>query len=102
MGKFVSQARLADAGFPHDRRHLPVTVHCKLLRAVELLELGFAADEWGEAPPDGRLQPCSHRTCAGCLIDFDRIRDAPDGHRSERSEERRVGKECRSRWSPYH
>ena len=23
------------------------------------------------------------------------------GH-SERSEERRVGKECRSRWSPYH
>src|SRR3712207_9515471 len=28
----------------------------------------------------------------------------PDGrHRSlDRSEERRVGKECRSRWSPYH
>src|SRR3712207_6873924 len=24
------------------------------------------------------------------------------GHRVERSEERRVGKECRSRWSPYH
>src|SRR5260370_41544885 len=23
-------------------------------------------------------------------------------HRTERSEERRVGKECRSRWSPYH
>src|SRR5256885_5012029 len=32
---------------------------------------------------------------------------SPDGSRSEvsftsRSEERRVGKECRSRWSPYH
>src|SRR3712207_7399672 len=25
----------------------------------------------------------------------------PGGHRG-RSEERRVGKECRSRWSPYH
>src|SRR5256886_8640243 len=25
-----------------------------------------------------------------------------DVHRSGRSEERRVGKECRSRWSPYH
>src|SRR3712207_7423719 len=25
---------------------------------------------------------------------------SPDG--SKRSEERRVGKECRSRWSPYH
>src|SRR5690242_21760573 len=24
------------------------------------------------------------------------------GRRSSRSEERRVGKECRSRWSPYH
>src|SRR5947207_14847117 len=23
-------------------------------------------------------------------------------HEAERSEERRVGKECRSRWSPYH
>ena len=24
------------------------------------------------------------------------------GHSGARSEERRVGKECRSRWSPYH
>ena len=24
------------------------------------------------------------------------------GHTGSRSEERRVGKECRSRWSPYH
>src|SRR5260370_18631936 len=29
--------------------------------------------------------------------------DVPQlGDRSTRSEERRVGKECRSRWSPYH
>src|SRR5204863_681900 len=27
---------------------------------------------------------------------------APDARRRARSEERRVGKECRSRWSPYH
>ena len=26
----------------------------------------------------------------------------PDGSGLDRSEERRVGKECRSRWSPYH
>src|SRR3712207_7039511 len=26
----------------------------------------------------------------------------PVTNRQERSEERRVGKECRSRWSPYH
>ena len=28
--------------------------------------------------------------------------DAPWGKLGVRSEERRVGKECRSRWSPYH
>src|SRR5256885_8271637 len=27
---------------------------------------------------------------------------SPALHRGSRSEERRVGKECRSRWSPYH
>jgi len=37
----------------------------------------------------------------GLLEEFgeERVRDTP---LSERSEERRVGKECRSRWSPYH
>ena len=28
--------------------------------------------------------------------------DVSAGHAWKRSEERRVGKECRSRWSPYH
>ena len=28
--------------------------------------------------------------------------EAATRHYIERSEERRVGKECRSRWSPYH
>src|SRR5215475_14976583 len=36
----------------------------------------------------------------------DRVRGNPDCDgveaRGRRSEERRVGKECRSRWSPYH
>src|SRR3989442_15737807 len=31
-----------------------------------------------------------------------RIRNAKIGFVFQRSEERRVGKECRSRWSPYH
>ena len=34
----------------------------------------------------------------GCDFWIDTEEDAP----SVRSEERRVGKECRSRWSPYH
>src|SRR5256885_9975918 len=32
----------------------------------------------------------------------DAIVDARPGVTRDRSEERRVGKECRSRWSPYH
>ena len=30
------------------------------------------------------------------------IKEQAEESRKERSEERRVGKECRSRWSPYH
>ena len=30
------------------------------------------------------------------------LRDCKDYAEKNRSEERRVGKECRSRWSPYH
>ena len=41
------------------------------------------------------------------LVDYGRfsvvnVRDDGDVPKAERSEERRVGKECRSRWSPYH
>ena len=36
-------------------------------------------------------------------VDRNRIkRLIKEAYRLERSEERRVGKECRSRWSPYH
>src|SRR3989449_1321661 len=31
-----------------------------------------------------------------------KLEEAGHNNRSMRSEERRVGKECRSRWSPYH
>src|SRR3712207_7308682 len=36
--------------------------------------------------------------------DLDRVRRQPwlEARSPDRSEERRVGKECRSRWSPYH
>src|SRR2546429_4404453 len=39
--------------------------------------------------PEGRVRP-------------QRLELRPEQQRSARSEERRVGKECRSRWSPYH
>ena len=37
-----------------------------------------------------------------CGYQEDLQSDEADRRRSYRSEERRVGKECRSRWSPYH
>ena len=41
--------------------------------------------------------------CRGGRIDtVGRMRDLPAIDGDVRSEERRVGKECRSRWSPYH
>ena len=36
----------------------------------------------------------------GSVVSRRQLNDSDDGR--ERSEERRVGKECRSRWSPYH
>ena len=39
---------------------------------------------------------------AGNLTEAVRLWRQADAPNAERSEERRVGKECRSRWSPYH
>ena len=40
------------------------------------------------------------------MLDIKFVRENPDAVKEnikkKRSEERRVGKECRSRWSPYH
>ena len=35
-------------------------------------------------------------------VGFPRFKSKKSARKSYRSEERRVGKECRSRWSPYH
>ena len=40
--------------------------------------------------------------CEVCGSDIPRILTYGAHVSAERSEERRVGKECRSRWSPYH
>ena len=36
------------------------------------------------------------------FAEYNPQRNSVDVYTSARSEERRVGKECRSRWSPYH
>ena len=47
----------------------------------------------------GRIIDTSKQTLPGASIYIENLKT---GVISDRSEERRVGKECRSRWSPYH
>src|SRR2546422_5740705 len=54
-----------------------------------------------------RLARDEYGICGNCgtVIGLARLRALPFAQRCtacQRSEERRVGKECRSRWSPYH
>src|SRR3989454_11857945 len=54
---------------------------------------GIEPDRGAETPPREAVEPRLERRGAA--------HGAPGGP-GPRSEERRVGKECRSRWSPYH
>src|SRR3712207_6628823 len=53
-------------------------------------------------PPDRKMTINALNSGASCwMADFEDA-NCPTWHNMLRSEERRVGKECRSRWSPYH
>src|SRR5574341_1030300 len=52
--------------------------------------------EWPKVVEDFREMKALGANVARVHLQFARFMEAP------RSEERRVGKECRSRWSPYH
>src|SRR5262249_57090334 len=57
------------------------------------------------SPPTARSWPPPARTAqpgSGTFLPPSQLPDRDDDGRSPRSEERRVGKECRSRWSPDH
>src|SRR5256885_9259956 len=71
----------------------------------------FADDHLAAVPiPDARGKPTRrHRSRSGRAADDGRCARSARlrarrvrSHDVARSEERRVGKECRSRWSPYH
>ena len=61
------------------------------------------AERSGDAPARRRAPHRRKKVCVFCgkdnVIDY---KDVNKLKRYIRSEERRVGKECRSRWSPYH
>src|SRR3712207_733810 len=70
------------AELDNQRRQLKLIASENYASPAVLLAMGnWFSDKYAEGTP-------GHRFYAGC--------------QNVRSEERRVGKECRSRWSPYH
>ena len=74
-----------------------------------LLGLGLAACAWPLSGQNARQEIYADPDKAGGVYyaytyDNPARTPAPEGYEpfDIRSEERRVGKECRSRWSPYH
>src|SRR2546422_9946495 len=68
-------------------------------------EIGFVIEANGRIPPLGRkLLPRARRALerTGSRRRSNPLGAAEAMRSRARSEERRVGKECRSRWSPYH
>src|SRR3989441_857105 len=66
---------------------------------------GALTEALAERPGDGALGVVVFLTDGMPTVgetDPERIAEQADHGRGARSEERRVGKECRSRWSPYH
>ena len=49
-----------------------------------------------------KYKPTSAGVRSMSVLKFDNLTKKKPEKNSSRSEERRVGKECRSRWSPYH
>src|SRR5256885_9719942 len=79
--------------------------------AVAMNRIGGKSNtgEGGEDPQRYRNElkgiPIKKGETLGSIIGADKVEadiELQDGDSLRRSEERRVGKECRSRWSPYH
>src|SRR2546426_11223478 len=52
--------------------------------------------------PEHRPNECRIAFWADSISEVDKLAEIAARAGARRSEERRVGKECRSRWSPYH
>src|SRR2546430_13563693 len=70
------------------------------LRMIQAYHRSRGQDRTQVIVPDAAhgTNPASAVLCGFEVVE---VRSGTDG-RVDRSEERRVGKECRSRWSPYH
>src|SRR5256885_5951426 len=100
---------------PHRSRFELKAIFALLLAIVVTGAVAVASSAGNTGSPrSGELhvtKNCSHYTGAAgsfCTITSSNLNAIKVGSRvvyasaADRSEERRVGKECRSRWSPYH
>src|SRR3712207_9358292 len=83
----ITDRRVAEQQLHHDAFHDALTGLPNRALFMDHLKLAIA-----------RSQRNDKRMFAVLYLDLDRFKIINDS----RSEERRVGKECRSRWSPYH
>ena len=70
-----------------------------------LAGLFLSAVAWGQglSTVNGRVTDPSDSVVAGAVVTVTEVETSVQRTTvANRSEERRVGKECRSRWSPYH
>ena len=85
-------AQIVDAAIAN--RKSVVTANKELMAAC-------GPEIWDRAIQAGINLAMEASVCGGIPIHAV-LREGISGDRVQRSEERRVGKECRSRWSPYH
>ena len=90
----------------NDRRELTYRVRWWALVQPVLTNQGAHSVKNGENVPSRIQEPGDVRTHVVLAAAHDALRidilNALVAFEPHRSEERRVGKECRSRWSPYH
>ena len=112
---FIAHVRKCDNAKQTLEAHLAETAAIAKILAAKL-GMGLAGELLGLMHDFGkysyRFQKYIHDATGLYNPDLDEEESAPDGKKVDhstagaqwlcRSEERRVGKECRSRWSPYH
>src|SRR3989475_12492772 len=81
---------------------LTMIAHAELLIKLRLQGEPFSVANLPLNDPQVFALLSSGKTMGLFQLESAGMRDLLTGLRPDRSEERRVGKECRSRWSPYH
>ena len=99
----VARDDLKDGGADHFARTIAAIREMDPSIIIEVLVPDFHAEDWCiQTVLDAGPDIYNHNMTSSASISSDTFIVPSSAATAERSEERRVGKECRSRWSPYH